>query len=107
MYASFHLISYSTVPLLHSSAQHIIILERQSVNLECMPTPNNLAISWNFDRLQSGNIDFNDFIYSHLNHTLTISYPHIDYAGEFICQILQYHEIVSRTITLEVLPGMW
>ena len=72
-----------------------------------MPTPNNLAISWNFDRLQPGIVDYNDFTFSpvNLNHTLTISYPRIEYDGEYICQILYFHEIVSRTIRLEILPG--
>ena len=95
------------VPLLHSTAEHIIILEGQSVDLECMPTPNHLVVSWSFDRLQSGTFDFNNFTFSpaNLNHTLTISNPSVNYAGEYVCKILNSQVAVNRTITLEILPG--
>ena len=95
------------VPLLHPSAEHIIILEKQSVSLECIPTPNYLVVSWNFDRLQSGTFEFSDFTYSPAdrNHTLTISNPRISYAGVYVCQISYSQLIVNRTVTLEILPG--
>ena len=94
---------YSAVQL-HSSAERIIILEKQPVDLECIPTVTDLTISWKFDILQPGFIDYNYFTFSPLNHTLTISDPRIEYSGEYICQILYYHEI-NRTITLEILSG--
>ena len=94
------------VPLLQS-AEHIIILEKQTVNLECMPTPDHLIVSWNFDRLQSELFELTDFTYSpaNLNHTLTINNSRIGYAGEYVCQIMNSQIAVNRTITLEIVPG--
>lgn len=95
------------VPLLHSSAQHIIILEKQAVNFDCMPTPIHLVVSWNFDRVQSEVIELTDFTFSpaNLNHTLTINNARINYAGEYVCQIMSSQGIINRTITLDILPG--
>ena len=92
---------------MHPSAEHIIILEKQTVSFECIPTPNYLEVSWNFERLQSEIFELSDFTYSlvNLNHTLTISNPRISYAGVYICQILNSQVIVNRTITLEIIPG--
>ena len=98
---------YFTVPLLHSSAEHIIILEQQTVTLDCMPIPNYLRVSWNFERLHIGPEGRNAFAFlpANLNHTLTISNPSISYGGEYICQTSVSQVTVNRTITLEILPG--
>jgi len=91
------------VPLLRSSAEHIIILEKQSVNLECIPTPNHLTITWNFNRLHNGPIELSEFAFSPLNHTLTIYNARLNYGGDYVCQILDFQ--INRTITLKILPG--
>ena len=95
------------MPLLQPSAEHFIILEKQSVSLECIPTPEYLVVSWSFDRLQSETFEFSDFTYSptNRNHTLTISNPRLSYGGVYICQILNSQVIVNRTITLDIIPG--
>ena len=69
-----------------------------------MPTPDNLAVSWNFSRVQ-GVIDHSDIMFSLDNQILTISNPRLEYAGEYVCQILYLHKSVSRSITLTILPG--
>ena len=96
-----------TVPLLQATANNIITLESQSIQMDCIPTPNDLVVAWMFNGARISSLQDIIFTPINLNHTLAINRASVTNSGQYTCHLVRnFYMPISRTITLEVLQSM-
>jgi len=92
--------------MLEASAQAFIVLEGQSVSLECTPTPNHLALFWTFNGMIITSFYDVTFVPPDLQHTLIVNDPNFEDSGVYSCLVAGNFLIhVNQTISLQVMGG--
>ena len=117
---------YTTVPTLSGTNQNVAVLSTQSISLECLPSNPNFTVQWILHRTDGSRIpllfgidisnEFKrniqllpdieaNFPYHQITITNAIVFLH---SGVYECRIETPrgdNTVISRNITLNVLPG--
>ena len=91
---------------MRSDALPVVMLEGQSINLQCIPIPDNLIVQWIFNGTTVLESEAYKFSPPNFNHTLTITDAEVEDSGEYTCYVIDFQMLVNTTITLNVLPSM-
>jgi len=92
---------------LKTSAQAFIVLEGQSVSLECTPTPDDLALFWTFNGIILTSFYDVTFVPPNLQHKLIVNNVNVQDSGQYKCLVAGNFLVhVNQTITLQVMGGM-
>ena len=93
--------------MLQVTAQSITILKGQSITFGCVPTPNYLIINWTMHGENIINSTRIALSPQNLQHFLTIRNAVSNNSGEYNCYTVHFSILLNKTITLNVLKGMY
>ena len=95
----------AVVPLLLPTVKSVMATEGQTVNFDCIPTPNNMTIQW----LHNGEVVLSSqrikLSPPNLHHTVRISDVYNEDSGVYTCYVEESKKFVNRTVTVTVSEG--
>ena len=96
-----------SVPSLQANAQHIIVLDGDTVIFHCTPSSNDIPLTWLFNGATISDGGRYSLSPLNLHHMLTVTSATVSNSGMYKCQFVTtvFEIVVSREISLTVYEG--